>query len=111
MKEECQVLLRKGVPGSRTDCRRSHPSEQTLEAGERGRELWKAPIPEAQARILNHRGRCSKAECAASYRFDPWIRKIPLEEGMATHSSVLAWRIPWTEEPGGASVPGVIFLQ
>ena len=28
----------------------------------------------------------------------------PLEEGMATHSSILAWRIPWTEEPGG---PGV----
>ena len=24
-----------------------------------------------------------------------------LEEGMATHSSILAWRIPWTEEPGG----------
>ena len=25
----------------------------------------------------------------------------PLEEGMATHSSIPAWRIPWTEEPGG----------
>ena len=25
----------------------------------------------------------------------------PLEKGMATHSSVLTWRIPWTEEPGG----------
>ena len=25
----------------------------------------------------------------------------PLEEEMATHSSILAWRIPWTEEPGG----------
>ena len=25
----------------------------------------------------------------------------PLEEGMATHSSILAWRIPWREEPGG----------
>ena len=25
----------------------------------------------------------------------------PLEEGKATHSSILAWRIPWTEEPGG----------
>ena len=25
----------------------------------------------------------------------------PLEKGMATHSSVLAWEIPWTEEPGG----------
>ena len=28
-------------------------------------------------------------------------REDPLEEGTATHSSVLAWRIPWTEEPGG----------
>ena len=27
--------------------------------------------------------------------------KDPLEKGMATHSSILAWRIPWTEEPGG----------
>ena len=25
----------------------------------------------------------------------------PLEKGMATHSSILAWRIPWTEEPDG----------
>ena len=25
----------------------------------------------------------------------------PLEEGMATHSGILAWRVPWTEEPGG----------
>ena len=25
----------------------------------------------------------------------------PLEKGMATHSSILAWEIPWTEEPGG----------
>ena len=33
--------------------------------------------------------------------FDPWVRKIPLEKGMATHSRMLAWRIPWTEEPGG----------
>ena len=24
----------------------------------------------------------------------------PLEEGLATHSSILAWRVPWTEEPG-----------
>ena len=28
-------------------------------------------------------------------------REDPLEEGMATHSSILAWRIPWTEEPDG----------
>ena len=30
----------------------------------------------------------------------------PLEKGMATHSSVLAWRIPWTEEPGGLQPMG-----
>ena len=34
-------------------------------------------------------------------RFNSWIRKIPLEKQIATHSSILAWRIPWTEEPGG----------
>ena len=28
-------------------------------------------------------------------------REVPLEAGMATHSSILAWRIPWTEEPDG----------
>ena len=31
----------------------------------------------------------------------------PLEEGMATHSSILAWRIPWTEEPGGLQLTGL----
>ena len=30
----------------------------------------------------------------------------PLEKGMATHSSSLAWRIPWTEEPGGLQFMG-----
>ena len=29
------------------------------------------------------------------------VREDPLEEGMATHCSILAWRIPWTEESGG----------
>ena len=31
----------------------------------------------------------------------------PLEEEMATHSSILAWRIPWTEEPGGLQSTGL----
>ena len=34
-----------------------------------------------------------------------WVRSLgqedPLEEGMATHSSIFAWRIPWTEKPDG----------
>jgi len=32
--------------------------------------------------------------------FDPWVRKIPWRRNWLTHSSVLAWRIPLTEEPG-----------
>ena len=36
---------------------------------------------------------------------ETWVRSLgqedPLEKGMATHSCLLAWRIPWTEEPGG----------
>ena len=36
---------------------------------------------------------------------ETWVRSLgredPLEEEMTTHSNVLAWRIPWTEEPGG----------
>ena len=31
----------------------------------------------------------------------------PLQEGMATYSSILAWRIPWTEEPGGLQSMGL----
>ena len=34
-------------------------------------------------------------------------REDPLEEGMATHSSILAWRIPWTEEPEGLQSIGL----
>ena len=42
---------------------------------------------------------CQSRRCKRR-RFDHWVGKSP-EEGMATHSSILAWRIPWTEEPGG----------
>ena len=40
-----------------------------------------------------------------------WVRSVDgesrLEEGMATHSSILAWSIPWTEEPGGLQSIGL----
>ena len=42
--------------------------------------------------------------------WETWVRSLgwedPLEKGMATLSSVLAWRIPWTEEPGGLQSMG-----
>ena len=41
---------------------------------------------------------------------ETWVQSLdgkdPLEEGIATHSSILAWRIPWTEEPGGLQSMG-----
>ena len=41
---------------------------------------------------------------------ETWVRSLgqegPLEKGMATHSSILDWRIPWTEEPGGLQSMG-----
>ena len=41
---------------------------------------------------------------------ETWVWSLgwedPLERGMATHSSVLAWRIPWTQEPGGLQSTG-----
>ena len=42
--------------------------------------------------------------------WETWVRSLgwedPLEKGMATHSSILAWKIPWTEEPGGLQPMG-----
>ena len=41
---------------------------------------------------------------------ETWVQSLgrddPLEKGMAAHSSICAWRIPWTEEPGGLQSMG-----
>ena len=59
---------------------------------------------------------CSRASLVApmvknlSPMQESWVRSLgcedPLEEGKATHSSILAWRIPWTEESGGLQSMG-----
>jgi len=40
-------------------------------------------------------------------QFQPLDQEDPLENGMATHSSILAWRIPWIEQPGGLQSMGL----
>ena len=67
--------------------------------------------------ILNIPGGCAEVICkygkesacqGRRHIFHPWLGKIPsLEEEMATRSSLLAWRIPWIEEPGGLQSVGV----
>ena len=46
----------------------------------------------------------------SAYNAGTWLRSLgqkdPLEKGMATHSSILAQKIPWTEEPGGQQSMG-----
>ena len=43
--------------------------------------------------------------------WETWVRSLgwedPLKKGIATHSSVLAWKTPWTEEPGGLQSVGL----
>ena len=59
-------------------------------------------IPKELTSVTNPGGSDGKASVCS---VETWVRSLdgedPLEEGMATHSSILAWRIPWTEEPGG----------
>ena len=49
-------------------------------------------------------GKRLKRERIYIYIYTPWVQSLswedPLEKGMATHSSILAWRIPWTGELG-----------
>ena len=70
--------------------------------------------------LMRHHARCQRHRIVIYYDYwaslmdqtvknppamqETWVQSLgqedPLEEGMATHSSILAWRIPWTEEPG-----------
>ena len=61
-------------------------------------------------------GSAVKSLSAMQETQETWVRSLgkedPLEEGMAAQSSILAWRIPWTEEPGGLhTVHGVAKSQ
>ena len=55
-----------------------------------------------------------RIKCLPAMR-DTWVQSLgwedPLEKEMATHSSILAWRIPWTEEPDGLQSMGVAELD
>ena len=56
------------------------------------------------ASLVSQRVKNLPAMWETQVRFLSW--EDPLEKGMAIHSSILAWRIPWTEEPGGLQSRG-----
>ena len=54
---------------------------------------------------INERDQATDSEMTSVYNVGDQVQSLgwedPLEKGMAAHSSILAWQIPWTEEPGG----------
>ena len=79
------------------------------------REVRNAETKENSLRRLNNNNVIIKLvvqrlKCLPAMRED-WVQSLgredPLEKEMATHSSILAWRIPWMEEPGGLQSMGL----
>ena len=71
--------------------------------------LWKDPSVRQGSRGFPG-GASGKEYACQCRRQETWVRSLdwenPLKEGMATHSSILTWRIPWIEEPGGIQSTG-----
>ena len=82
------VSMALGFPGG------SDNKESACKAGDLG---WEDPLEEGTV-IKNLPANAGDA--------GSWVWKDPLEKGMATHSSTLAWSIPWMEEPGGPQSMG-----
>ena len=61
-------------------------------------------------RIYDPEGVAQRLKCLPAM-WETWVRswgwEDPLEKEMATHFSIIAWRIPWTEEPGGLQSTGL----
>ena len=97
----------KGFPGS------SAGKESACNAGDPG---WIPELGRSSEEGIGYPLQCSWASLVAqmvenlSAMLKPWVWSLgwedSLEEGMATHSSILAWRIPWTEELGGLQSTG-----
>ena len=82
------------------------PASGTKGGGLCPRNIW-GPRSEMRAFLV---AQTVKNPLATQELQETWVPSLcwgdPLEEGMATHSSILAWKIPWAEEPGGLQSMG-----
>ena len=83
-------------------------TEKNLVLSEKFRPRWVeiSLQKEAGASLVSQKVKNLPAMRETSVLFLSW--EYPLEEGMATHSSILAWRIPWAEEPGEYYIAHVV---
>ena len=110
---------------SRT-CTRNYEKKQcvfrALRQDESARKFWFLPVgmswtfPRKYEHEANLKGQTRVSLVALTVKNLPamqktWVwslgREDPLEKGMATHSSILSWRFPWTQEPGGLQSMGL----
>ena len=96
-------------PGDKhTDCASQSSAEQGAHTGDAlGAPVKATTVAQGSlsASLLAQMGECLPA------MWETWVQSLgqedPLEEEMATHSSILAWKVPWTEEPGGLQSMGL----
>ena len=69
----------------------------------KGKQGWNILSSSFKVFIYEHRWLSGKESACYCRRcgFNPWVEKISPEKEMITYYSILAWKIPWTEEPGG----------
>ena len=72
--------------------------------------ISKEPLPNLRSQVVMPVSLVAQRLKRLPAMRETWVRSLgqedPLEKEMATHSSILAWRIPWTEEPGGLQSTG-----
>ena len=79
--------------------------------------LLPPPSPSSPVHLVRHlyasfcavrwlSGKASTCQCRR-LGFNSWVEKISLEKVIAAHSSILVWKIPWPEEPGGLQSTGL----
>ena len=68
---------------------------------------WKTPWTEEPGRLQSMGSQKVRHDLATSLHSFHSLHSLSLEKEMATHSSILAWRTPWTEEPGGLQSLGL----
>ena len=90
---------------------RSHPVSRCEDSVCRGQSFnqisMKVSIPRESSSPSGASGKEPVGQCRRHKRrwFNPWVRKIPWRRAWHSHSSILAWRIPGTEKPGGLHSP------